>query len=344
MSSSEARPVSYSRTASSRYGTSNRFTMNAVESFVWTGVLPTARTHSVAVATAASSVRIVRATSTSFISGTGLKKWSPRTWRGRVVAAARAVTLHDEVLVARIAWGGQIRSSFAKGSFLSCWFSVMASTTRAHPLRSSSRGVPPMRASAASFVAASSLPFAASPSKTSRSRLRPRLTSSALASTKSTGNPAWAATWAMPEPMRPQPMTPTFLMVMSVSRGRRRLVARATTRQGRRLVVGRPRRARIPHGDRHGAGAGAATDAAIGLRCALGGARWRTVLSERLIERRHARLDGLREDAQDHRRADRRLRLLGGGAGRPRAERQEGAGQERGATAHESDPCRDSHL
>ena len=25
------------------------------------------------------------------------------------------------------------------------------------------------------------------------------------------GNPAWAETWAMPEPMRPQPITPTFL-------------------------------------------------------------------------------------------------------------------------------------
>src|SRR5205823_4904724 len=63
----------------------------------------------------------------------------------------------------------------------------------------------------------------------------------------------------MPEPMRPQPMTPTFWMVMSVSpRGRRRLVARATTRQGRRLVVGRSRRAWIPDGDCDGAGPGAA--------------------------------------------------------------------------------------
>ena len=168
--------------------------MKAVESLVWTGVLPTVRTHSVAVATTASSVRIVRATSTSFISGTGLKKWSPRTWRGRVVAAARAVTLHDEVLVARIAWGGQIRSSCANVSFLSCWFSVMASTTRSHPFRSSRRAVPPMRASTASFAAASSLPFATSPSKVSRSRPRPRSTSAPFASTKSTRNPAWAAT------------------------------------------------------------------------------------------------------------------------------------------------------
>src|SRR5947199_5591848 len=149
----------------------------------------------------------------------------------------------------------------------------------------------------------------------------------------------------MPEPMRPQPMTPTFWMVMSVSPWcRRRLVARATTRQGRRLVVGRSRRARIPDGDRDGAGPGAAPDPAVRLRLALGGATWRTVLSESLIERRHARLDGLGEDAQDHRRADRRLGLLSRGAGRAHAERQEGAGQDRGATAHADDLlCGDPH-
>src|SRR5713226_584989 len=104
--------------ASSRYGTKSRFTMNAVESLVCTGIFPTARAHSVAVATAASSVRIVRTTSTSFINGTGLKKWSPSTWAGRLVAAAIAVTLHDDVLETRIAWGGQMRSSFANVSFL----------------------------------------------------------------------------------------------------------------------------------------------------------------------------------------------------------------------------------
>src|SRR5206468_2887640 len=116
-------------------------------------------------------------------------------------------------------------------------------------------------------------------------------------------------------------------------RGRRGLVARATTRQGRRLVVGRSRRAWIPDGDCGGAGPGAAPGAAVGLRLALGGATWRAVLSEPLIERRHTGLDGLGEDAQDHRRADRRLRLLGRGAGRAHAERQEGAGHDRGATA-----------
>ena len=48
--------------------------MKAVASLVCTGVLPTALTQSVAALAAPSSVRIVRTTSTSFMSGTGLKK------------------------------------------------------------------------------------------------------------------------------------------------------------------------------------------------------------------------------------------------------------------------------
>ena len=188
--------------------------MNAVESFACTGVLPTARAHSVTALTAASSVRIVRTTSTSFISGTGLKKCTPSTWPGRFVAAASAVTLHDDVLEARIACGGQIRSSFANVSFLSAWFSVIASTTRSTALRSSSRVVPAMRPSASSLAFASSLPLATRPSSVCRSRSRPRLTSSSLASTKRTPKPACAATCTMPEPMSPQPITPTFLMAM----------------------------------------------------------------------------------------------------------------------------------
>src|SRR3989442_11784330 len=78
--------------------------MKAVESFACTGVLPTARAHSVTVFTAASSVRIVRTTSTSFISGTGLKKCTPSTCPGRLVAAAIVLEglvlghrLHDEI-------------------------------------------------------------------------------------------------------------------------------------------------------------------------------------------------------------------------------------------------------
>src|SRR3989442_2380616 len=108
--------------------------MKAVESFACTGVLPTARAHSVTVFAAASSVRIVRTTSTSFMSGTGLKKCRPSTWPGRLVAAAIAVTLHDDVLEARIACGGQIPSGFRDVSFFTAWFSVIPYPTRAEGL------------------------------------------------------------------------------------------------------------------------------------------------------------------------------------------------------------------
>ena len=191
--------------------------MNAVESFACTGVLPTARAHSVTVRTADSSVRIVRTTSTSFMSGTGLKKCTPSTCPGRLVAAAIAVTLQDDVFDVSSACGGQIRSSLAKVSFFSAWFSVIASTTRSTALRSSSRVVPAMRPSASSLARASSLPLETSPSRVWRSRSSPRLTRSSFASTKSTLKPAWAETCTMPEPMRPQPMTPTFLIAMSSS-------------------------------------------------------------------------------------------------------------------------------
>ncbi len=42
--------------------------------------------------------------------------------------------------------------------------------------------------------------------------MRPRPFASAASSISRTitSNPAWAQTWTMPEPMRPQPTTPTF--------------------------------------------------------------------------------------------------------------------------------------
>src|SRR5437870_5436616 len=202
--------------------------MKAVASLVCTGVLPTARTHSTAVLTAASSVRIVRTTSTSFMSGTGLKKWRPSTCPGRRVAAAIAVTLHDEVLEARIARGGQTRSSLANVSFLSGWFSVIASTTRSQSWRSSSRVVPPMRPSASSFAFASILPRATSASSVVLRLPRPRWSKSSLASTTVVAKPAWAETCAMPDPMSPQPSTPTAAEVPRPS------VTSAATRPARR--------------------------------------------------------------------------------------------------------------
>src|SRR5215510_14905827 len=318
MSSSDESPLSYTRIASSRYGTSSRLTMNAVESFVCTGVLPTASTHSVAVFTEASSVKIVRTTSTSFISATGLKKCSPSTCAGRPVAAAIAVTLHDEVFEARIALGAQILWSLANVSFLSAWLSVIASTTRSHELRSSSRVVPAMRASAASLALASSLPRLASPSSVSRSRPSPRLTSSSLASTNRTSNPACADTCTIPEPMRPQPMTPTFVMAMPE---RSRLLPDATG-QRRELVVS-PGRTGISDCDRHRAVA----HAAVGLDLAIRSARRRSGLLHRPIERGVPSLGEGRRDAEQHRGPDWRLCLVRGGRRGPRDDQDQETGE-----------------
>src|SRR5688572_551947 len=307
--------------ASSRYGTRSRLTMKAVESFVCTGTLPTARTHSVAAVMAAGSTRMVLTTSTSFMSGTGLKKCRPSTWRGRVVAAAIAVTLQEDVLVASRAWGAQMRSSLAKVSFLSAWFSVIASTTRSTALRSSRRGVPAMRPSVSSLAEASSLPLATRPSIVFLSRSSPRLTSSVLASTNRTWKPACAATCTMPEPIRPQPMTPTFLIAM---RSCSASVTRATTGQRRWLDVTGFGRARVADGHRHVAVA----DAAVGLHFAVARAGGGAFLAQRLVEGVVARVHARGRHVQEHGGADGHLHLVGGGGHRQREggdEEQSGA-------------------
>ena len=210
--------------------------MNAVESLVRTGVFPRVCTHSHAVVTVASEVRIVCTTSTSFMSGTGLKKCSPRTWPGRRVAAASAVTLHDEVLVASSACGGQMASSRAKVSFLSDWFSVIASTTRSHAFSSSSRVAPVSRPSASSRAFWSIRALATRVSRFFLMPASPRSRSCWLASTAIVGKPAWTDTWAMPPPMRPQPTTPTDRMAMRRSPGG---VGRDSGRRGSNACAGR---------------------------------------------------------------------------------------------------------
>ena len=79
-----------------------------------TGVLPQRSISAAARATELASVCGPRTTSTSGISGAGLKKWSPSTCSGRLVAAAIAATDSALVFVARIASGGASRSSAPK--------------------------------------------------------------------------------------------------------------------------------------------------------------------------------------------------------------------------------------
>ena len=77
-------------------------------------------------------------TSTSAISGGGLKKCKPNTRSGCWVLAAMAVMLNDEVLLASKVSGVQIASNCLKMSRLSSSLSGAASITRAQPAQSSS--------------------------------------------------------------------------------------------------------------------------------------------------------------------------------------------------------------
>src|SRR6266542_3415899 len=222
-------------------------------------------------------------TSTSFISGTGLKKCSPSTCPGRLVAAAIAVTLHDEVFEASSACGRQMASSLTKVSFLSAWFSVIASMTRSQSLRSSSWVDPLRRPSVCSLTRSSILAFATSASRLLRRPASPLSRNAWFASITTVGNPACADTCAMPEPMSPQPMTPTCLMAMPeqppwVFRGRRRvpaaeLLAAAARQQPQihHLVRNVARRARVLDGDADGGGVGAVTNRAIGHHLSVRG-------------------------------------------------------------------------
>ena len=76
------------------------------KSFASAGVLPSSRASSTIAAVVSSEVCGARMTSTSDITGTGLKKCMPITCGGRAVAAARVVIGMEEVFDARMALGG----------------------------------------------------------------------------------------------------------------------------------------------------------------------------------------------------------------------------------------------
>ncbi len=104
-------------------------------------------------------------TSTSFMTGTGEKKCSPRTRSGRPVAAARPAIGIDEVFDARIASGPTAASRSLNVFALTAASSTIASTTSSDSARASRSVDHSMR------------PSSASPSSAvSRSRLTARAT------------------------------------------------------------------------------------------------------------------------------------------------------------------------
>ena len=107
--------------------------MNPARSLTWTGVLPRSRASRASASAVCGEVSTVEITSTSFMTGAGLKKCSPATRAGYRVPPAISVTDSEEVLVARIASARQASSSRAYRVLLRSIRSGMASITRSAP-------------------------------------------------------------------------------------------------------------------------------------------------------------------------------------------------------------------
>ena len=76
-----------------------------------TGSLPSDLAKAKAVSKVSWEVAIVRTTSTSFMTGTGLKKWRPAKRSARLVAAAISVIVSEEVLEQKMACAPSAASS-----------------------------------------------------------------------------------------------------------------------------------------------------------------------------------------------------------------------------------------
>ena len=104
--------------------------MNPARSLTWTAVLPRSPASRASAPVVPGEVSTVEMTSTSFITGAGLKKCSPATRPGYRVPPAISVTDSEEVLVARIASARQAASSSAYRARFRSIRSGMASITR----------------------------------------------------------------------------------------------------------------------------------------------------------------------------------------------------------------------
>src|SRR5581483_5328616 len=214
MSSWLATPRSSSRTAEFRYGNRSALTTKPATSRTSIGSFPQDRAKARAVSTASSVLVMARTTSTSPIIGAGLKKWMPTTCPGRLVATAMSTTGSVDVLVARMAWGAQIRSRVEKSSFLTARSSTTDSTTRSQAASSSRSVMPRTSARAASRSASASRPLSTC-LPMDFSRPDNILSAPAWDRLRSTTSyPFLQATSAMPEPIVPEPTIPTRLMVI----------------------------------------------------------------------------------------------------------------------------------
>ena len=194
MSATDPTPSSSARIASSRYGTSSRFTINPPLSCARTGVLPSFAPNATISSYTAGSVAIVRTTSTSFITGTGLKKCRPTKRCGRFVAAAISVIVSDDVLLAKIVRAGQSESSAEKSSRFAGNCSIIASTITSQSFNSSGDVTPFNRLRISLFPASVIVPFSTSRARFFSIPFSPFSANSGVTSLTTVGNPACAHT------------------------------------------------------------------------------------------------------------------------------------------------------
>ena len=167
-----------------------------------TATLPTRSTRATRVLDDRGVGEGVRTTWTSVAVGAALAKCRPMTLLGRPVATASSVTDRLEVLVARMASGPTILSSWAKISALSARRSGTASTT------SSARGEVLQRRAVPDAAERGVVGLTARRPERSIAA-RPRAAASSLTSTAVTDRPARANTSAMAAPAVPSPTMPT---------------------------------------------------------------------------------------------------------------------------------------
>ena len=137
------------------------------------GTLPSFWEKAKARSKVSSLVAMVRTTSTSFITGTGLKKWSPTNRSARSVWAAMSVMVSELVFDAKMVSGPHRPSSSPKSAFFTSRSSTMASMTISHGARSATLVVKVRRASAASRSSAEIFSLETARSRDFSMRARP---------------------------------------------------------------------------------------------------------------------------------------------------------------------------
>eukprot|EP01022_Parablepharisma_sp_SALTPOND_P021539 TRINITY_DN427_c0_g2_i1.p1 TRINITY_DN427_c0_g2~~TRINITY_DN427_c0_g2_i1.p1 ORF type:complete len:1279 (+),score=502.02 TRINITY_DN427_c0_g2_i1:12957-16793(+) len=198
-----------SRKPSAQQGRATRLTMKPGVDLANTGDLPHSRAVSYTHCATSGSLARPWMTSTRAIIGTGLKKCMPTSRCGRRSRAEMLVMESEEVLLARMQSSATISSSRPNSSCFTSSCSAMASTTRPAPARSSSTLAARRRMPAA--WADSPVIFSRMTSLSYMARICTMAFSTApgRVSNRQTMWPAAAATWAMPAPMVPLPMTAT---------------------------------------------------------------------------------------------------------------------------------------